>query len=78
MTNEAAQRLAVKRWGYRGATITPNEGAVLPVYEVGRLYYTRGGGARFVAQGRGRSWRAAFRSADNRKGAGNARHLRSF
>jgi hypothetical protein len=60
VTDEAAQRKVVRLFGYRGATITPNPGAVAPVYEVGRLYYLPNGGARFVCRGRGRSWRAAF------------------
>lgn len=63
MSDEQAQNRAVSLWGYRGATVAPNPGAVVPLYEVGRLYYLPSGGARFVAQGRGRSWRAAFRAA---------------
>lgn len=63
MTADQAQRRAVHLWGYRGATVTPREDAVASVYEVGRLYYLAGGGARFVSYGRGRSWRAAFTAA---------------
>lgn len=63
MTHAQAQREAVRRWSYRGATLAPNPGAAFPRYEVGRLYYLPNGGARFVAQGAGKSWRGAFRAA---------------
>lgn len=66
MTNDQAQKKAVKLWGYRGATVAPNQGAISPFYEVGRLYYFPNGGARFVCYGRGRSWRAAFDMAAKR------------
>ncbi len=66
MTADAAQRKAVRLYGYRGATVTPNPGALSPVYEVGRLYYLPNGGARFVRQGSGPSWRIAFESAKRR------------
>ncbi|HET6958948.1 MAG TPA: hypothetical protein VFI56_20275 [Vicinamibacterales bacterium] len=62
MSDDTAQRKAVRLFGYRGATAKPCEGALHPIYEVGRLYYLPHGGARFVTRGRGRSWHAAFLS----------------
>jgi hypothetical protein len=65
VNDKAAQRRAVRLFGYRGATVKPNTGALFPIYEVGRLYYLPHGGARFVCRGHGRSWRAAFDNARN-------------